>query len=206
MIMRNVLSRLATVRQRYWPSYIFVHINKTGGSSIEKALGLTFEHLTAREYLDRLGHARWSRAFTFAFVRNPWDKVVSHYHYRVQTNQTGLGDRHLSFKEWVKVSYGDRDPKYYDQPKMFMPQRDWIVDHEGRIAVDFVGRFEQLAADFEVVCSKLAVRSELPHLKRSERGDFRRYYDDATAEIVANRFEADVREFGYQFDPAVPLS
>lgn len=197
--MQNLIAR---VRQRYWPSYVFVHINKTGGSSIERALGLNFAHLTAREYIDRLGRNRWSRAFTFAFVRNPWDKVVSHYHYRVQTNQTGMGDGHIDFKSWVRASYGDRDPRYYDQPRMFMPQRHWIEDEHGQVAVDFVGKFEQLADDFAVVCRNLGVRRELPHLKRSERGDFRKYYDDETAQVVAERFDPDLREFGYQFDAA----
>src|SRR5687768_492427 len=135
-------SRLGSLlRARYLSDVIFVHINKTGGTSIEQALGLRFQHKTALELRAELGRRNWERQFSFAFVRNPWDKVASHYRYRVKTNQTDLGTHTIPFDEWVRLAYGEQDAKYYDQPKMFMPQVDWISDEQGEIMVDFVGRF-----------------------------------------------------------------
>jgi hypothetical protein len=107
----RVKDRLARLRTKYLLDIVFVHINKTGGSSIETALGLPFQHRTALELRSYLGERRWRERFSFAFVRNPWDKVASHYAYRVTTNQTGLGDHHLPFNEWVRLAYGDRDPR-----------------------------------------------------------------------------------------------
>jgi chondroitin 4-sulfotransferase 11 len=180
-------------------NFIFIHINKTGGSSIEKALNLPFEHKTALEKIEEIGHQQWESKFTFSVIRNPWDKVVSHYHYRVQTNQTGLGAKTIGFKEWVKLSYGNKDPFYYDQPRMFMPQFDWLADEGGRVLVGFICRFENLDDDFNVVCSKIGRRANLPHLKASQRGNYRDYYNEETIEIVARWFCKDIESFGYTF-------
>lgn len=184
---------------KYLQDYVFVHINKTGGSSIEAALGVKLDHDTALEKRQRLGLDEWSRRFKFAFVRNPWDKVVSHYLYRVRTNQTGLRDDPLEFGEWVRRSYGAKEPRYYDKPRMFMPQWRWISDDEGVQLVDFVGRFETLAADFERVRERIRCKGELPHRKRSERVPYADYYDDEARRIVAEHFAGDVERFGYSF-------
>ena len=90
--------------------FVFIHINKTAGVSIGKALGLEKQHLTAREYKNSLGNRRWDKMFKFTIVRNPWDKVVSHYFHRVKTNQTGLGNNPIGFKEWVKLTYSEQNP------------------------------------------------------------------------------------------------
>lgn len=182
--------------------FAFIHINKTGGSSIEAALGLELEHLTAQEKLRQLGRAEWQRRFTFTVVRNPWDKVLSHFRYRVQTNQSGLRDAGMSFARWVELAYGLRDPRYYDQPRMFMPQWRWIVDAQGRVLVDYICRFENLEADFAEVCRRIGRAASLPHVKSSiggERGPYRERYDERTAAIVAERFREDTEHFGYTF-------
>lgn len=189
--------RLLPVRFR---DIVFIHINKTGGSSIEAALKLPFQHKTALELMHEIGDRRWNRSFRFAFVRNPWDKVASHYSYRVQTNQTGLGTNPIPFTEWVRRSYGEQDRRYYDQPKMFMPQLNWVADEQGRVLMDMVGRYESLSEDFERVCEAIGRRASLPHLKKSANTDYRRKYDSATVDIVARWFEKDIHAFEYRFE------
>jgi len=178
---------------------ILIHINKTGGSSIEKAFDMPLEHKTAQEKIVQLGRAKWDSCFSFAVVRNPWDKVVSHYHYRVQTNQTGLADQHIDFKQWVKLCYSEQNPAYYDKPKMFQPQTDWLEDESGKIVVNFICRFENLAEDFATLCSKIDRSVELPHVKTSSRGHYRDYYDQETTAIIERWFKSDITLFGYHF-------
>jgi hypothetical protein len=190
---------------RFWTRHlaraVLVHINKTGGSSVEKALGMPFQHRTALELIELMGRERWERCFTFAFVRDPWDKVASHYRYRVKTRQTGLGASPIPFGEWVRRAYGDQEPRYYDQPKMFMPQSRWICDAGGHTLVDFVGRFERLEADFAEVCRRLGREAELPHLKKSSEGSgSRAMYDAESAAVVAEVFAEDLERFGYRFE------
>lgn len=188
-----------TLRERHLRPYVFIHINKTGGSSIEKALGIGLDHSTAREKYRQLGAAAWSRKFTFTIVRNPWDKVVSHYHYRVRTNQTGLGDKTLPFGEWLQRVYVDRDPFYFDQPRMFMPQKQWLVNESGEMLVEFIGRFENLQQDFDSICQRLKVEASLGHAKPSSRGSYRDYYDADSEALVREQFAEDIELFGYTF-------
>lgn len=189
----------AVFHTRYLADVLFVHINKTAGSSIERALGLPFQHRTARELRELVGGDRWEARFSFAFVRNPWDKVASHYHYRVQTDQTGLGDGETGFNEWVIRAYGEKDPAYYDNPKMFMPQVDWVSNAEGKVIVDFIGRFERLEEDFARVCDAIGAEASLPHLKASDHRDYRRLYSDEAASVVERHFAPDLERFRYEF-------
>ncbi len=207
MIPDYLYYRLQPRWARFWTRYlaraVLVHINKTGGTSVEKALGMPFQHRTALEFIELMGPRRWEDTFTFTFVRNPWDKVASHYRYRIKTNQTGLGVDPISFTDWVRRAYGDRDPRYFDQPRMFMPQSRWVCDEDGALLVDFVGRFEQLEDDFAEVCRRLGRRAELPHLKSSSAGrDYRDLYDAESVEIVRDRFAEDLERFGYSFEQA----
>lgn len=188
-----------TLRERHLRPYVFIHINKTGGSSIEKALGIGLDHSTALEKYRQLGERAWRRKFTFTVVRNPWDKVVSHYHYRLRTNQTGLADKPIPFDEWLQRCYIDRDPRYYDQPRMFMPQRRWLVDENDGLLVEFIGRFENLQADFKAITRRLGVQAELGHAKPSSRGSYRDYYDAASEALVREYFAEDLALFGYEF-------
>lgn len=195
----QIVRRLRVLRHRHFDSLVFIHINKTGGSSIEKALRIPFEHRTALEKIREIGERRWNKKHTFTVIRNPWDKVVSHYHYRVQTNQTSLRDQSISFRDWVLRSYKHKDPKYYDTPKMFMPQIEWISDQNQHILVDRICRFENLAPDFQQLCEHIGKVVELPHLKVSKRIHYREYYDKETEEVIAECFDKDIRQFEYQF-------
>jgi Sulfotransferase family len=198
-LFRQAKVAILLFRERYFRRYVFIHINKTAGSSIEKALGMRFDHKTAMEKVGEIGKDRWDRKFSFAFVRNPWDKVVSHYHYRLKTNKTALRDYPIPFPEWVERAYADRDPRFFDPPKMFMPQWNWIADDQSGILVTFVGRFERLADDFKIVCNRIHRHATLPHLKKSSHGEYRRYYNDRSAAIVRRYFARDIAEFGYEF-------
>ena len=116
------------------------------------------------------------------------------------TNQTDLKNSTIEFSQWVKLAYEENDPQYYDNPRMFMPQFDWVSDDEGQLLVNSIGRFENLTNDFDEICSKIGVVGcVLPHVKKSNRGDYRKYYDDRSIEIVRKWFEKDIDYFEYKF-------
>lgn len=194
-------------RSTYLDSFIFIHINKTGGSSIEKALNLPFEHKTALQKINEIGEKRFKAKFSFAVIRNPFDRLVSQYFYRLQKNQAlppekkkPLGIKPIEFKEWVRETHVEYNSFYRHNPSMFQPQYVWITNKDGEVVIDFICRFENLSHEIDQVSKIIGRDINLPHLKKSKRKDYREYYDSETIEIVNSYYEKDLEMFGYQFE------
>jgi len=183
-------------------SYIFVHINKTAGTSVGRAIGLPVkDHLTAKEIIARVGKQNWNASYKFTVVRNPWDKVVSLYEYRRKKNKTQIASRSITFTEWVELTHGEnRNPFYYDNVKSFQAQVEWLKDDDDHITIDFVARFETLRADFEQIRDAIGTRADLPHLNAGSRKSYKDYYTDETREIIARWYHEDIEVFAYTFD------
>ena len=197
---RDKRRKMVFLHTKYFSKFSFIHINKTGGSSIEHALRVPLIHEPATIFRNNIGLSRWEQRFSFSIVRNPWDRAVSHFHYRRMTDQTGLKDSSMTFNEWVKKVYVERCPEYVDDEKMFLTQTDWITDENGKIIVDYIGRFEQLDETWAEICKQLNRKeTPLPHVKKSSRKNYRDYYDDESREIVGNFFKCDVDNFNYSF-------
>jgi hypothetical protein len=214
---------------------IFVHIPKTAGQSIERFFleqcGLTWEqrsqfllrpnsdpqlgpkrlaHLTAAEYVScgHLSQEDFADYYKFSFVRNPWDRLVSEYYFYNYHQK-------YSFKEFVLHGFPGKAME--DDYRHIMPQYDFLYDSQGERIVDFVGRFENLKADFNVICDTLNIkRRNLPHVNESKQRKYNRlldlllpfksqkrkyseYYDKETMEIVAERYKKDIETFKYMF-------
>jgi Sulfotransferase family len=193
---------------------IFVHIQKTGGNSIASALGgqpdCPEKHFLARDLRDCYGSNVWNDYFKFAFVRNPWDRLVSWWS-MISDNREAYanGVRFNKFQSLV-LSRGTTFQKFLDcdeeildadGPKwIYRNQIDYLTDTFGRSIVDFVGRFESIREDFDVVTQKMLSRSyTLPHLNRSTHLHYAEYYNPAMVEKVEARFARDIAAFGYTF-------
>ena len=72
---------------------------------------------------------------------------------------------------------------------------------KGDVIVDFVGRYENLAEDFAIVCQKLNLPPlALPEKRKAKtRQEYRRYYTDELAELVARHYAEDIARFSYRF-------
>ena len=70
---------------------------------------------------------------------------------------------------------------------------------DGRLLVDVVGRWETLSQDFACVCRRLGLDLKLPVENASRRTGYQGYYSDATRKLIATRYEADIKAFGYAF-------
>jgi chondroitin 4-sulfotransferase 11 len=179
-------------------NFIYIHINKTGGRSVEKLFDNKCDHTYSLEYIKKLGRKKYNSYFKFTFVRNPWDRLVSQYSFRrqlaIRTVRCDLMD---NFKDWAKCAYHpDRKVKRKIKKKN---QLDWIIDKKGNIAVDFVGRFENINEDWKKICTKLSIDLKLPHANKSKHKHYTEYYDDELIELVRNKFKKDIKYFGYEY-------
>jgi chondroitin 4-sulfotransferase 11 len=83
---------------------------------------------------------------------------------------------------------------------IFRNQIDYLIDEKGAIIVDFIGRFEHLQEDFDVISRHLGrAPVELPRTNTSQHATYTEYYSPATAEMVAKRYAQDIKQFGYRF-------
>ena len=186
--------------------FIFVHIPKTGGSSIFRALSFcnnapdTDEnrHLELIEIYNRYGYLAGDddgqagglkKYFKFAFVRNPWDRVVSMYSYRLRNREIPPD---LTFSEFVVNRREHPFGMHRDQVK-------FIEDPAGQVAVDFIGRFENLEKDWSTIQSRFGISSGLPHLKRTSHRPYQTYYSPELRKEIADLYRRDIETFGYRF-------
>lgn len=199
--------------------YIYVHVYKVAGQSVKMALrkhemrwlpgintlaAIALEsppayafrplgaHAGAAQIRDWLGPEEFARLFSFAFVRNPWDWQVSLYHF-IRHNKVNYQRRmvsEMSFDEYIRWRV-DEDRHL---------QSEYLCDRHGELLVDFVGRFEQLEADFATIATKLGLRLRLPHVNATRHDDYREHYTDETAGLVAEAFAPDIDRFGYSFE------
>jgi hypothetical protein len=211
--------------------FLFVHIAKTGGTSVRAALeGLRWRdpwywsmflcsrlsHLSGHRIATKLPrHAKAIAAkemlpkevfdglFKFAFVRNPWDLQVSSFHHIRRERPQYLGG-HTELEPFLRWKLDPERPYQYHLDTSIELQSDYLIDLHGTVIVDFIGRYEHLHEDFAIACERIGIPAPaLPHARKaSDRSkDYRAYYTDATAELVARHFAADIALLGYRFEP-----
>jgi hypothetical protein len=204
-------------------SFVFVHIPKTGGTSIEEALrgcaiklallgmstreqrdklGITetwLHHIPAIDLRRILGASAWDRYFKFAFVRNPWDRLVSLYHFVHRQFATRPDFRQAWPEIAARLSTTQNLGEWLRAGAFPTPQIDLIAGSDGGLLVDFVGRFEHIERDFDHVAQRIGVKAALPHLLRSDHRPYRDYYDRGTRDLVAQHYRGDIETFGYEF-------
>lgn len=190
--------------------FIFIHINKTGGTSISRSLRIrrnpstpiatTKNHRTAVVTKCLVGEEAWNAAYKFTVVRNPWARLVSDYKYRIKTNQNELGTDTVPFDEWVRRTLQELDPRFYDDPVWYLPQVDWLKEEDGVIRMDYIAKLENLAADFKVICNDLGIRARLRHENATPfTKPYWNYYSDALQQTVGDIYREDIERLGYEF-------
>jgi len=150
-----------------------------------------WQHLTAIKIKKVLGQKQFRKYFSFAIVRNPWDRMISWYHYL---------DVKVEFCKWVISPYSFK--KYVPLERLIKPQMDYITDKSGKVIVDKIMRFESFKNDFNSVCKTLGIIYEqLPHLKKAERRPYQEYYTTAESILaVKNMFSKDIELLKYEFE------
>jgi len=185
---------------------LFIHIPKTGGTSYRRSLqsaGIRVYPLIGDThhgyYKDIL---KENPAFAsddyqpFTIVRNPWDRMVSIYHYYSQ-NTEELTPTSKEFRDFPLEFLNDKRRWGWAH----ITQSEWMKDVSGKNNV-FVARFENLIHDFKTLVNIIGANKniELSHYRPNKRNiDYKFYYDENAKQIVQDLFQEDINNFGYTY-------
>jgi hypothetical protein len=206
--------------------YVFVHIPKTGGTSMALALearakrddiligdtpkarrrrrrlegvrtaGRLWKHSRLADIAGLLPEAELDRLLVFTMVRNPWTRIASYYHWL----------RTQSFDHpAVRLAKAADFSAFLNHPETqatFAAERygDYVRGPDGAERGAVFVRLEHLAQDLAPVERHLGFRLDLPHANRSDRPeDWRACYSAADAALVGRLCREDIDRFGYAF-------
>lgn len=209
--------------------FIFIHIPKTGGTALALALedramkddiligdtpkararrgriqgvkahGRLWKHSTLSDIAGLATDDEIAAFFTLTLVRNPWDRVVSYYHWlRCQSfahPAVGLAKSH-DFSGFLN------HPQIQTALTLW-PATAYLRDRFGQERASLFARLEHLDQDLAPFEAHLGFRlTPLPRANESQRAsDWRPYYSDADAALLARIASEDIARFGYRFDP-----
>ena len=224
---------------------IFVHIPKTAGTSVEHALGLhgdktsiglerywnqqgqkenlfggEYQHLTLPEIKRILPRNIFQNFFRFTIIRNPWDRLVSHFAWKdgkwARKEELSKDDFENSLyqfyeryrqnkmltdrmKNWYRASSIYQGNLNVWEHRHLIPQYWYIHNYFKQSELDYIGRFENLEETWQSICRQL--KTELPLEQRmvSIRKNYREYYSKKSKRIVEEIYQRDIHKFSYNF-------
>lgn len=206
--------------------YIFVHIPKTGGTSLALALearaaaddiligdtpkaqrrrgrlkglqaaGRLWKHSTLADIDGILPPDQMAQMKVICMVRNPWDRLVSYYHW--------LQEQTFDH-EAVRLAQGLSFSGFLNHPHTQASFLQWPFERHVTLANgakrgDFFVRLEDFQCDIAAFEAHLGFAIELPKANVSRRRrDYRSYYSEADSELVGRLCAEDIARFGYAF-------
>lgn len=204
---------------------VFIHIPKTGGVSLTHAimseilgyrthgeigkmpndLKFRFEVRNAQKHAfgkafvpHHLSKGQWDEYYKFAVVRNPWDRLISEFHWR-QTRpahrpSTNL-DEFITYCEKRMNSKSSRDI-YWAHAQL---QSDFVTGRKGKLLVDKLYRFENMPDTYIDLARKLNLPLRNEKHNTSDHKHYREYYNTKQRDRVAKLYRKDIEGFGYEF-------
>lgn len=179
---------------------VFIHIPKTAGSSIRRGyFKNNFEKFVGFKFPNE-----WDNLFKFTFVRNPYDRFISAY--KMFTEGFVENKPHINLNYKTKMSpkeflmVAKKDTNYLNTSGIGFHVYPQTHEFNFLKHSDFVGRFETIEYDFKEICNINNIEyTTLPHWNRTNRLEYREYYDDELLEMVSDYYSEDLKVLNYKF-------
>lgn len=203
-------------------NFLFIHVPKTGGNSftdrligfcddkkvcdrvhrdgkqdfaLRNSYGLR-KHAGVSEWSLLLGEKRFRAFFKFTIIRNPWDRLMSHFMH--QQRKTGRDDGQFNpgrFARWL------HNARIFDQFCLWNGKKSWSLrGGKGIYPFDFYVRFDCLQEDWLMLSALLDIpQVPLEHLNKGADIRYRHLYTPETYKLVARRCASEIEYFNYRF-------
>ena len=192
------------------PKFIWFRNAKVGTRSIFNALDNAKVKYTAEHALNcHYSPQKYKDYYKFAFIRNPWDRLVSGWRQKVFVPA-------WSHKKTVRKTILGIPPSDYIQMQKFENFISFCstidiknCDSHFRLQcalidlneVDHIGKFENFDVDVKEIFKFLDLPiNQVPHKNKSKRRpSYKSYYTEETMQQVAKIYQKDIQVFGYTF-------
>lgn len=188
--MKAILDPLVIPR----PESKIAHLKSRAGLEWNYQKYVCRRHNDIRAAKNRMPQDKFNEYFKFAFVRNPWERLVSEYVFLLRESTHGRHER-------VKKLGGFNDFIHMQIPRADAYQINMLTSKKGKLLLDFVGKFENLSHDWRFVCEKIGIEYQaLPVVNATRHKPYQDYYDDQSRQLVANHWSKEIELFGYTFE------
>lgn len=177
----------------------FIHIHRTGGTTITQLLYkmkhptnvVIAGHCHLKTIHDKFDHYD-EEFFTFSFVRNPWERLLSWF-LLIRQNNTEAGD----FQYFVEQLAEHQE---YTSGDFMANQADYLTPGDDGQDVNFIGKYEHFQSDIKQLFDILEMPVfEIPVLNSTPKSHRNHYYNATTQKMVAKMCEKDIDRFKYSF-------
>ena len=151
--------------------------------------------------------------FTFAIVRNPWERVVSMFNFHFNTDKMDIkgwghyGLRILQkhnvncFEDFVRLLYKHRDNIRELGEIVWEKQVFFITDEKNKVIVDKIIYIENLHQEMMRLKNEYNITKKIPAKKInvSQSEPYRSYYTQETKHLIDLTYAEDIALTGYTF-------
>ncbi|MBT6808539.1 MAG: sulfotransferase family 2 domain-containing protein [Flavobacteriales bacterium] len=204
--MRKVHLKGSLLNAFYSKKIIFVHIPKTAGISVAKAIfgDVSLEGHRSIMFYKNLFNEDFSEYFTFSVVRNPWDRLYSAFKF-LEKGGINIHDRNAyeqyleEYKDFEDFVTNGLNKKMIYEIMHFIPQSEFICSKDGKIDVNYIARFENLKDDISKLSEKINNPIELDHHNSNKKVSYKEIYTSDMIKKVEEIYKMDIINFNYKF-------
>jgi hypothetical protein len=156
-----------------------------------------FEHIQPY-WIKEVWPESFDSYFKFCFVRNPWDRILSHYFFLKENfffadcgGQISVKPaEHLTFLDFINVHLCSEDFCVFCEEQICWSKH-----------VDYVARFENYEEEIHNIFNLIGIKKEpiFIHENKTTHKPYTEYYDDKSIMIVYEKFKTEIEMYNYEF-------
>lgn len=183
---------------------IFIHVQRTGGSSIisslKRELGNNIDIIS--QHGNPIDDEKnvieyYNYYYKFGFVRNPWERIFSWYSLLHKWDKLSLEEEKLRFENYL---FNELSEIEKEDPNFFFNQLDYFKNENGVLEVDRIGRYERYDKDFEIICKEIGLpKIEIPINNNTSLKNYALYYSQKSKDLISEKCKEDIEYFNYAF-------